>query len=231
MEKKIDKRINYKLVIDTETCPLDRDLEDVDPFNMWVYDIGYQIADKRGNVYLERSFVNADIFLNEKIAMTSSYYAEKIPRYWEDIKAGKRTLTSFYNIRKQIIEDMKMYNVTEVYAYNMRFDYNTLNNTQRWLTKSAYRYYFPKGTKICDIMKMANDVVKNTPTYQRFCIENGFLTKNGRVQMKAETVYRYILQDTDFIESHTGLEDVKIETIIMAYCYRKHKKMRQALFS
>lgn len=231
MEKKIDKRINYKLVIDTETCPLDRDLEDVDPFNMWVYDIGYQIADKRGNVYLERSFVNADIFLNEKIAMTSSYYAEKIPRYWEDIKAGKRTLTSFYNIRKQIIKDMKTYNVKEVYAYNMRFDYNTLNNTQRWLTKSAYRYYFPKGTKICDIMKMANDVVKNTPTYQRFCIENGFLTKNGRVQMKAETVYRYILQDTDFIESHTGLEDVKIETIIMAYCYRKHKKMRQALFS
>lgn len=231
MEKKIDKRINYKLVIDTETCPLDRDLEDVDPFNMWVYDIGYQIADKRGNVYLERSFVNADIFLNEKIAMTSSYYAEKIPRYWEDIKAGKRTLTSFYNIRKQIIEDMKTYNVKEVYAYNMRFDYNTLNNTQRWLTKSAYRYYFPKGTKICDIMKMANDVIKNTPTYQRFCIENGFLTKNGRVQMKAETIYRYILQDTDFIESHTGLEDVKIETIIMAYCYRKHKKMRQALFS
>ena len=231
MEIKIDKRINYKLVIDTETCPLDRDLEDVDPFNMWVYDIGYQIADKRGNVYLERSFVNADIFLNEKIAMTSSYYAEKIPRYWEDIKAGKRILTSFYNIRKQIVEDMKIYNVKEVYAYNMRFDYNTLNNTQRWLTKSAYRYYFPKGTKICDIMKMANDVVKNTPTYQRFCIENGFLTKNGRVQMKAETVYRYILQDTDFIESHTGLEDVKIETIIMAYCYRKHKKMRQALFS
>ena len=149
MEKKIDKRINYKLVIDTETCPLDRDLEDVDPFNMWVYDIGYQIADKRGNVYLERSFVNADIFLNEKIAMTSSYYAEKIPRYWEDIKAGKRTLTSFYNIRKQIIEDMKTYNVKEVYAYNMRFDYNTLNNTQRWLTKSAYRYYFPKGTAAC----------------------------------------------------------------------------------
>lgn len=231
MGKKIDKRINYKLVIDTETCPLDRDLEDVDPFNMWVYDIGYQIADKRGNVYLERSFVNADIFLNEKIAMTSSYYAEKIPRYWEDIKAGKRTLTSFYNIRKQIIEDMKTYNVKEVYAYNMRFDYNTLNNTQRWLTKSAYRYYFPKGTKICDIKKMANDVIKNTPTYQRFCIENGFLTKNGRVQMKAETIYRYILQDTNFIESHTGLEDVKIETIIMAYCYRKHKKMRQALFS
>lgn len=231
MGKKIDKRINYKLVIDTETCPLDRDLEDVDPFNMWVYDIGYQIADKRGNVYLERSFVNADIFLNEKIAMTSSYYAEKIPRYWEDIKAGKRTLTSFYNIRKQIIEDMKTYNVKEVYAYNMRFDYNTLNNTQRWLTKSAYIYYFPKGTKICDIKKMANDVIKNTPTYQRFCIENGFLTKNGRVQMKAETIYRYILQDTNFIESHTGLEDVKIETIIMAYCYRKHKKMRQALFS
>jgi hypothetical protein len=30
----------------------------------------------------------------------------------------------------------------------------------------------------------------------------------------------------DFKESHTGLEDVKIETAIFAYCVRQHKKMR-----
>ena len=54
--------------------------------------------------------------------------------------------------------------------------------------------------------------------------------KTPRPQKKAETVYRYITRDTDFVESHTGLEDVKIETLIMAYCYRQHKKMRKGLW-
>ena len=28
---KIDRRINYRIVIDTETCPIDKDLESVIP--------------------------------------------------------------------------------------------------------------------------------------------------------------------------------------------------------
>jgi hypothetical protein len=38
-------------------------------------------------------------------------------------------------------------------------------------------------------------------------------------------LYRYITGNTDFIESHTGLEDVDIERQILAYCFRKHKAM------
>lgn len=230
--KKIDRRINYKIVLDTETCPLDKDFEGVDPYNMWAYDIGWAVCDKRGKIYEARSFVNADIFLNEKELMQSAYYSDKIPKYWEEIKAGKRQLTSFYNIRQQLLTDIKNYNITEVYAYNMRFDYGTLNNTIRWLNKSKFRYYFPKNVVIKDIMKMAQDVIAKTPTYKRFCEENGFMTshKTPRPQLKAETIYRYLTQDVDFKEEHTGLEDVKIEVAIMAYCYKKHKKMRQALF-
>ena len=91
----MDKRISYKIVLDTETCPLDRELDEVTPSNMFAYDIGWAIVDKRGNVYKTRSFINADIFLNEKIAMTSAYYADKIPKYWEDYKNGTRILTSY----------------------------------------------------------------------------------------------------------------------------------------
>lgn len=233
MEKKIDRRRNYKIVLDTETCPMDKDFKGVDPYNMWTYDIGWTVTDKHGNIYETRSFINADIFLAEKDLMQSAYYADKVPQYWKDIKAGKRILTSFYKIRQALITDIETYNINEVYAYNMRFDYGTLNNTQRWLTKSKYRYFFGRDIQIKDIMKMAQDVIAKTPTYKQFCFDNGFLTthKTPRPNLKAETVYRYITQDTDFIESHTGLEDVMIETAIMAYCYRKHKKMRQALFN
>lgn len=230
--KKIDKRINYKIVLDTETCPLDREVQGVSPENMFAYDYGWQVTDKQGRVYEEKSFINADIFLGEMQLMKSAYYAEKVPQYWADIKSGKRILTSYNNILKAFREDVKEYNVNEFYAYNMRFDYGTLNNTQRWLSKSKYRYFFPYGAEICDIMKMANDVICCRESYKRFCEENGYMTshKTPRPQKKAETVYRYITKDTDFVESHTGLEDVKIETLIMAYCYRQHKKMRKGLW-
>ena len=112
----------------------------------------------------------------------------------------------------------------------MRFDYGVLNNTQRWLTKSKYRYFFPKELEICDTLKMARDVVAKTPTYKKFCKENGYLTKNNQVKLTAEILYRYITQDMEFIESHTGLEDVLIEKEILRYCYAKHKKMRRLLY-
>jgi hypothetical protein len=48
--------------------------------------------------------------------------------------------------------------------------------------------------------------------------------------MKAENVYRFIINNTDFIESHTALEDAEIETVILAYCYKQKKKMRRKLW-
>lgn len=226
----MDKRISYKIVLDTETCPIDKDLKEVSASNMWTYDCGWAVVDKRGTVYKTRSFVNADIFLNEKELMKSAYYSNKIPMYWEDIKSGKRILTSFYNIRKALLEDIEEYGVKEIFAHNMRFDYGTLNTTQRWLTKSKIRYFFPKDMQICDTLKMARDVIAKMPTYRRFCEENGFLTKRGALQTKAEVLYKFISKDLDFVESHTGLEDVMIEKEILAYCYKQHKKMRKLLF-
>ena len=226
----MDKRINYRMVIDTETCPLDKDFEGVCPYNMFVYDVGYAVVDKRGNVYLTRSFVNADVYLAEKELMKSAYYAHKMPLYEADMQAGKRNLASMYTIRKVLLQDMHEYNVKEVYAHNMRFDYGALNNTQRYITKSKYRYFFPYGVEICDTLRMARDVLGNMPTYKRFCEENGYLTKTGHARMTAEIIYRFISGENDFKESHTGLEDVMIEKDILAYCFRQHKKMNRLCF-
>lgn len=226
----MDKRISYKIVLDTETCPIDKDFKVVSPQNMWVYDIGWAIVDKRGKVYKTRSFINADIFLDEKNLMKSAYYANKIPQYWEQIKSGERILTSFYNIRKFLFADIEEFNIKEIFAHNMRFDYGTLNTTQRWLTKSKYRYFFPCGVEICDTLKMARCVIAKMPTYKRFCEENGYITKNGQLRLTAEVLYRFITKDNDFVESHTGLEDVLIEKEILAYCYKQHKKMTKKLW-
>lgn len=226
----MDKRINYKLVIDTETCPINKEINGVFPSNMWTYDVGWAIVDKRGKVYRTRSFVNADIFCAERNLMQSAYYANKIPKYWEDIKSGNRVLASFARIRRTLLADMREFNITEVYAHNMRFDYGTLNTTQRWITKSASRYFFPYGTEICDTLKMARDVLGKMPTYKAFCERNGYLTKKGACRFTAEIIYRFISGENDFVEEHTGLADVLIEKEILAYCYRQHKAMRRHLW-
>lgn len=228
---KIDKRRNYKIVLDCETAPCDRTLEEVTPINMLAYDIGWVVCDKYGNVYAERSFVNADIFLDEKELMQSAYYANKIPEYWEDIKAGRRILTSFYNIRKTLLEDVKLFEVEQIFAHNMRFDYGALNNTERWLTKSRYRYFFPYGVDICDTLKLSRQLIATMPTYKKWCVENGYMTKNNQVRLTAEILYRFISGDADFEEEHKGLDDVMIEKEILAYCYRKHKKMEPRLWT
>jgi DNA polymerase III epsilon subunit-like protein len=162
--------------------------------------------------------------------MASAYYAKKIPQYIEDIRNGKRIMASTYEIRQQMLEDMALYDVKVAVAHNARFDYNALNITQRYTTKSAFRYWFPYGTEIWDTMKMARDVIHNMPTYRKFCEENDLLTKNGRLSATAENLYRFITHNPDFEESHTGLEDVQIEREILWYCMRQHKAMRKKLW-
>lgn len=231
--EKIDRRKHYIIVLDTETCPLDKEFNGVSPFNMFVYDIGWAVVDKNGNVYETKSYINRDIFMEEKDLMNSAYYSDKIPKYWEDIKSSKRKVATWYTIRKDLADTMKRYNTKTVCAHNARFDDGATKNTQRWLTKSKYRNFLPYGTIVWDTMKMALDVIAKTPTYKAFCEENGYMTKHKtpRPQVKAEVIYRYITGDNDFIESHTGLEDVLIEKEILAYCFRKHKKMRKELYA
>lgn len=229
--EKIDKRISYKIVLDCETCPMDKTLEKVEPTNMLVYDVGWVVTDKRGRVYLKRWFINKEIFEGEKDLMQSAYYANKIPMYLDLIANGEITVTTMYAIRETLKRDMELFNISEVYAHNMRFDYTALNTTQRWLTKSKYRYFFPYGSLICDTLKMARQVIGTMPTYKKFCIENNYLTKNGQLRFTAEILNRFISKDNEFIEAHTGLQDVLIEKNILAYCYKQHKKMDKLLWN
>jgi hypothetical protein len=222
---KIDHRINYVMVIDTEACPIDKTVEGVNPENMFTYDIGYAVCDKHGKVYLTRSFVIADIFYGESDLMQSAHYNNKLPQYHKDIENGTRKVVTFAKACKIFREDMRTYSVNKVFAHNHRFDVTALNITSRWTSKSAYRYFYPYGTKLYDTMTMARQVVANTPTYKAFCEREGYMTKNGKPQVKAEVLYRYISGNYDFKESHTGLEDVKIEVALFAKCKSQHKPM------
>lgn len=205
------------LVLDTETC---NSVEEPLP-----YDIGWAICDRYGNIYETRSFVVTETFLDMKDVMVFAYYAEKIPHYWDDIKNGSRTLASIWKIRKAMLDDMKTYKVKKVGAYNMSFDKKALNNLIRYISKSFLRWWFPFGVEYFCIWNMACDVLLNRSTYIKFAKKNGLISEAGNIQTSAECAYKYIKKMIDFYESHTGLEDVKIEVEIMAQCYKQHKRM------
>ena len=197
------------IMLDTETTnSLD------DPI---CYDVGFAVVDKEGTIYETHSFVVAEVFLNEEL-MASAYFIEKVPQYWEDIKKGTRKLAKFNTIRKVLAETMKKYNTNIVIAHNARFDYRSTAKTQRYLTKSKYRYFLPYGTEVWDTLKMAREVLKNDVDYDNFCYNNNYVTKRGRKRYTAEILYRFFTGDNDFVESHTGLEDVTIEKVIFAEC-------------
>lgn len=219
----MDKRIHYYLILDTETtngldCPL-------------VYDVGGVVADKQGRIYERFSFVVRDIFVYERDLMQTAYYASKIPEYVESIHNKERVMFDFYNIRRYILGLMQRYNITDVAAYNAHFDRLALNTTQRWLTKSKYRYFFPYGTNFVCIWNMACQTLCQRITYKEFCEKHNFTSnRKGEPTAKnystsAETVYRYLIHKPDYEEEHKGLDDVLIETEIMRRCFSAKKKM------
>ena len=205
------------LVIDTETCNTVR--------HPLPYDIGFAICDRMGNIAEERSYVVAETFLDMKDTMKSAYFAEKIPQYWEDIKNGSREIKSIYKIRKEVKDLMKKYNVKKVGAYNMGFDKRALNNVMRYTTKSFCRWFFPFGTEYFCIWHLATQTLLQQKTFFKMAEKNGWFSEKGNLLTNAEVTYNYINKMSDFKESHTGLEDVRIEIEIMAHCFRQHKKM------
>ena len=220
-----DKRVHYYLVIDTETTNgLDNPL---------VYDIGGVIADKQGRIYERFSFVIRDIFVYERALMQTAYYASKIPEYIESIHNNERIMIDFYHARNYILELMKKYNVHDVAAYNAHFDRNALNTTQRWLTKSKYRYFFPYGTNFVCIWNMACQTICQRKTYKEFCEQNKLFSGNGHgtdhrarnISTSAENVYRYLILNPNYEEEHKGFDDVLIEIYIMRRCFESHKAM------
>lgn len=224
------------LIVDTETAN--------DVLCPFPYDIGYAIIDAITKKYLcMRSFVVAEIYLDKEM-MSSAYYAKKLPQYETDLKNGTRTLATLATIRRQIVKDIEEFGVTAVGAYNMAFDRRALNNDERLITSSKYRWFLPYGIELFCIWNMACTSILRSKRFIDWAEENDCISPKGNIQTSAEVAYRYLLKTTNFDEAHTALEDViieaeiffavldsrmKYETKISPACWRIPQKRRQEL--
>lgn len=189
------------LVLDTETCngfqePL-------------IYDLSYVILDTETGEIKERSFTIKDTFDDKKLFATA-FYAYKCPLYESALKTKETKKVSFKRALRKLQRDMRKNNITQFYAYNSRFDSNAIETTaKRFGGKIKYHQHG-------DIMDFVAPIV-NTNEYKEFCAQNGFMTahKKPRPQRKAETVYRYLINNPLYNEQHIAIRDCEIEMTIL----------------
>lgn len=221
-------------VLDTETAPIKGCPNDgnAHPELSRVYDFGYIIVAKNGDEtpMVERSFVIADTFTDTAL-MNSAYYADKLPQYREgaNFKFGAEwNVVSFLDAYQTFKRDCKTYGVSEVWAYNARFDLVALNTTVEAYSNGFVRYFTPYDCKWRDVWGAAS-CITGTGKYVDWAYEHGFTTEKGNPKTNVETVIAYLDGDTSFVERHTALDDARHELRILRECVKRHAKQPEKL--
>lgn len=179
------------------------------------YDVSFINILKR-QITHKIAYINKDIYDNEYL-MNNAFYKNKIPFYNEKLATDKdykkvSDKELLLNLNKFIKENKIRYFL----AFNVKFDYASINNLY---DKVGVKNEFKK-LRLIDIWKIATDMLEMFPqlyeSYMLFCYRNNYITESGKnVKTSAEIFNRWVNNDLNFIENHTGLEDTLCEYNIL----------------
>lgn len=193
------------MVFDTETTNLNK------PF---CYNLGYVIYDvETKQKMVEKDFVCEQIWHNRELFCTA-YYADKRPIYVSRLKGKKAKMDKVGYVFQEIARDIKRYDVESVYAYNSPFDVKVMDFNSEWFKIINPIEILP----VYDIRGYVHNKIAYQEEYQEFCETNELFTPSGNYSTTAESVYKFITQNNEFIEEHTALADSRIELEILLYC-------------
>jgi len=206
-------------LFDTETIGL--------PPRNFIYDFGWIITDRYGNIKKERNFLIEEVITDGK-KMMGAFYARKIFNHYipaldhNDIK-----LTPLCDVMRVMYSDLE--ECTTIAAYNIGFDLSALTNTVDILQHQEPLML--DGLKILCLWNFACNVLLSNKKYQTTARANGWRSKAGNYKTTAEHTYRYITGENNFIEKHTALDDCMIENQIMAASFAKKQTIPYGEFN
>jgi len=198
-------------VFDTETINLEK------PF---CYNIGYIIYNTESHEKLiEKDFVIEQIWHNLPLFHTA-YYAEKRPDYVIFMKRKVLKMKKIGSITQEMIRDFKQFNVKSAYAYNSDFDIRVFDFNCKW-----FKIINPfENLPVFDIRGYAHHFLTNCPEFEDFCEKYQYFTEAGNYSSTAETIFRFITNNPNFIEDHFALSDSQIELEILKECINQRAK-------
>ena len=201
------------LVLDTETSDLTGS----------VYDVGYTITNKKGDILTTYNALVREIFTDAK-KMMGAFYAKKMFSHYAPMLDDQLVkMADWSEIVERIRSDIAEFNVTTVAAYNAGFDFRVMAATHKMLGNSDN--VLLEKIKVLDIWQFACETKLSQKSYKKLAISRGWVSPAGNIKTGAEFCYRYTSNDHDFIEDHTALSDAIIETQILAACFAQKKRV------
>ena len=194
-----------------------------------VFDVGWVVQDRAGNQFIHRSFVVEEIFLDME-SMKHAHYFKKYPQYVVELASGQRSLRKWIEIMAILEQDVLEYGVREMAAYNANFDFEgALPNTHRMVTSTELTLFEDYSISKTCLWNWATQSILSTLDYAKVAVREGWVSEAGNLRTKAENTYRYIKEQYDFVEEHTGLEDAAIEGEIYAELWKVARKADRGL--
>ena len=156
--KPLDRRRKYYLVLDCETATLPYAInfdgetrKNIAIAKPLIYDLGWQVIDRKGKVYRRKSYLISEIFSVPSVFNTA-YYASKRPIYIDRLEKGETTLTDWRTAIKDLLSDIEQ--VESVGAYNSMFDFKkAIPFTETYINKLYSKDFYEWESfqnKICD---------------------------------------------------------------------------------
>lgn len=173
---------------------------------------------------------------NGQVVEKENFAIGKIDYWKQEIANGHLQVKSWGYIMLQLSKDIKDYKVTLFSAYNARFDRQAIVDTSKLI---PYKN-FCKGLwdlDYLDIMLLVN-IIARQKDFKKWADIHGAISEKGNYQCKAETIYRYIVNNSPEIqiavpdsynwsESHIALEDIDCEGVILQYCIALSRRKRE----
>lgn len=208
----IGRKLTY-MTIDTETCDLEGN----------VYDVGFTIHDRKGNIELEYNALVKEIFTDAR-KMMGAFYARKLfTHYAPMLQAGDIEMVPWIEIVSHMDQMAHCFDVDVICAYNLAFDRRVLGQTHKALGYTGK--LFSRPMRQLDIWRFACETKLSQARYRELATSQGWVSDAGNLRTGAEYAYRFCSGDHGFIEDHTALSDARIETRILADCFATKKRV------
>lgn len=134
-------RKKYYLTLDTETatlpfaneiCKTAKEKQTVSIAKPLVYDIGWTITDRQGNIVKKENFLVQETFFVPNVFNTA-YYRDKRPIYMALLEKGEIDVANWNDIVELLISDLEQVDLTT--AYNACFDFKkAIPFTERYIS-------------------------------------------------------------------------------------------------
>ena len=130
-----------------------------------IYDIGWQVVDRNGNVYAKKNFLIQETFFVPQIFSTA-YYRDKRPLYMAMIEKQEIVVATWFQAMEELEKDMQ--DLEMVLAYNACFDFKkAIPFTEKYIKKlysNDYQSWEDGQRRKCQNL-LANMVERGNPDY------------------------------------------------------------------